>query len=134
MENYTNNDKTATSTSIQTPPPPLKRIHTLPVPVPPPKTNFEEEILSMDVGTEPVEVGARLKFQIPDGGRMVIKFHNKDDVKIIHAFLAKSYEEDKTGKSCVLRYGFTPKDLIDKIHETISSCSFSGEIFTFSLK
>jgi len=134
MEDDTNDDNIATSTSTQPPPP--QRIHTLPVPlpVPPPKPTFEEEILSMDVGTEPLEGGARLQFRMPDGGRVVRKFQKEDNVKVIYAFVAQSSEEAKTGKSFVLRSGFPPKDLIDKMHETIASCSLSGESVTVRWK
>lgn len=105
-----------------------------PPPKPPAEPTFDEEIRELKVGEEPSEGGARLQFRMPDGGRVVRRFRSEDEVKIIYAFVAQSNDEAKAGKAFVLRAGFPPKDLIDKVKETIGNCSLSGESVTVRWK
>jgi len=95
--------------------------------------SFHDQILEIPVGTEP-ESGARVQIRMPDGGRIVRKFNDFDEVKVIYAFVAQSNDEAKEGKSFQLRAGFPPADLWDKVNSTIKSCCLSGESITVRWK
>jgi len=94
---------------------------------------FYDQILEIPVGAEP-ESGARVQIRMPDGGRIVRKFNDFDEVKVIYAFVAQSNDEAKEGKSFELRAGFPPADLSGKVNSTIKACSLSGESITVRWK
>ena len=89
---------------------------------------FEQEILTLNVGDEPTSGDvARCMIKMPDGKRLVRKFKGDDSVKIIYAFVAQSNEEAKDGKAFELKAKFPPQDLMPSIDESISSCGLNGE-------
>lgn len=51
---------------------------------------FQQEIVSMDIGDEPANGGARVQIRMPDGKRLIRKFNGEDPVRVIYAFVAVS--------------------------------------------
>lgn len=98
---------------------------------------FEQELLDQDIGEEPTSADgiARVQIRMPDGKRLVRKFRGEDSVKVIYAFVAQqSSDAIREGKQLELKAGFPPRDLLDKIDESISSCGLAGEAITARCK
>eukprot|EP00521_Asterionellopsis_glacialis_P011221 CAMPEP_0195295650 /NCGR_PEP_ID=MMETSP0707-20130614/17781_1 /TAXON_ID=33640 /ORGANISM="Asterionellopsis glacialis, Strain CCMP134" /LENGTH=574 /DNA_ID=CAMNT_0040356921 /DNA_START=243 /DNA_END=1964 /DNA_ORIENTATION=+ len=97
--------------------------------------SFVTELLSIPVGEEPSDNSARIQIRMPDGKRLVRKFHKASEVKIVYAFVAQSNDEqDKGGggggREFVLMAGYPPKDLISEIDNSIDSTGLSGQAIT----
>ena len=98
---------------------------------------FEQELLDQDIGEEPTSADgiARVQIRMPDGKRLVRKFRGEDSVKVIYAFVAQqSSDAIREGKQLELKAGSPPRDLLDKIDESISSCGLAGEAITARCK
>jgi len=103
-----------------------------PKPKPP---SFNDELLQIAVPDEPsgTEASARVQVRMPDGSRVVRKFHLDNTVKTIYAFVAQS-NADSNSKEFELRSGFPPRDLMPNLDDTIQSCSLNGESITVRWK
>lgn len=91
---------------------------------------FEQKLLDQDIGVEPASGDdiARVQIRMPDGKRLVRKFRGEDSVRVIYAFVAQqSSDAVREGKQLELKAGFPPRDLLDRIDESISSCGLAGE-------
>lgn len=98
---------------------------------------FEQRLLDQDIGEEPTSGGdiARVQIRMPDGKRLVRKFRGEDSVRVIYAFVAQeSSDAVRQGKQLELKAGFPPRDLLDRIDESISSCGLAGEAITARCK
>mmetsp|Transcript_28784 Transcript_28784/g.63385 ORF Transcript_28784/g.63385 Transcript_28784/m.63385 type:complete len:478 (-) Transcript_28784:228-1661(-) len=94
--------------------------------------SFEEELLATEVGQEPTSGNiARVQIRMPDGKRLVRKFCGDDSVKVIFAFVAQQANDAiEQGKQLELKAGFPPRDLLDEVESSISSCGLAGESIT----
>lgn len=101
----------------------------------PSKPSLEEELLQFPVPDEPsgTEPSARVQIRMPDGSRVVRKFHIDHTVKTIFAFVKQSNAEANS-KEFELRAGFPPRDLMPNLDDTIQSCSLNGESITVRWK
>lgn len=73
---------------------------------------FQQEIVSMDIGDEPANGGARVQIRMPDGKRLIRKFNGEDPVRVIYAFVAVS-----------LKFGHSFYDtLLESFHRLIHTC------------
>ena len=98
---------------------------------------FEQKLLDQDIGEEPASGDdiARVQIRMPDGKRLVRKFRGEDSVRAIYAFVAQqSSDAVREGKQLELKAGFPPRDLLDRIDESISSCGLAGEAITARCK
>lgn len=93
---------------------------------------FEEEIISIVVGEEPVgtEGVARVMIRMPDGKRLIRKFLSSDTVTIIYAFIAQCNDDAKGGKAFQCKFGFPPKDLRTCVDDTIECTGLAGDTIT----
>jgi len=92
--------------------------------------SFQEVLATMEVGDEPTTNGddcCRVMIRMPDGKRLVRRFLTQDTVKIIYAFVAQSKLEDRPFD---LKVGFPPKNLFDRVDNTIRECGLGGETIT----
>mmetsp|Transcript_36259 Transcript_36259/g.54128 ORF Transcript_36259/g.54128 Transcript_36259/m.54128 type:complete len:481 (-) Transcript_36259:358-1800(-) len=86
------------------------------------------ELLDEVVEDEPSSSASRVQIRMMDGKRLVRKFANTSKVSQIYAVVARENEDTiKEGKEFVLMAGFPPKDIWDKIDETVQSCQLNGQ-------
>jgi len=97
---------------------------------------FEEEIISIVVGEEPIGTDgvARVMIRMPDGKRLIRKFLLSDTVTIIYAFIAQCNDDAKGGKPFECKFGFPPKDLRTSVDDTIESTGLAGDTITVRWK
>lgn len=98
---------------------------------------FEQELLDEDIGEEPTSGDgiAKVQIRMPCGKRLVRKFRGEDPVRFIFAFVAQqSTDAVRDGGQLELKAGFPPRDLLDRIDESISSCGLAGEAITARCK
>jgi len=98
--------------------------------------SFEEEIISIVVGEEPIGTDgvARVMIRMPDGKRLIRKFLLNDTVTIIYAFIAQCNDDAKGGKTFECKFGFPPKDLRTSVDDTIGSTGLAGDTITVRWK
>lgn len=66
---------------------------------------------------------ARIQFRLPDGKRVVRRFHGTDSVACIYAFV----EQECGGLAVELKSGFPPKDLTSLINSSVADAKLAGE-------
>lgn len=84
----------------------------------------------MPLEEEPTSSDAvRIQFRMPDGQRVVRRFHKSDSIQMVYAFVYQYLDNSDNSDSVLqLRAGFPPKDLFSHTSSggTVESCGLAG--------